>query len=70
MNNSREKLIIYEVANPKFRFHVIAHSRRRRANDEMPRATLLLAALAIAAGISAVHANLDPSWGDTEMTTR
>jgi len=36
----------------------------------MPRASLLLAAFAIAAGISAVHANLDPSWADTEMTTR
>jgi hypothetical protein len=36
----------------------------------MPRASLLLAAFAIAAGISAVHANLDPSWADNEMTTR
>ena len=40
------------------------------AEEPMNRASLLLAAIAIAAGISAVHANLDPSWQDTEMTTR
>jgi len=32
-------------------------------------ASLLLATIALA-GIAAVHANLDPSWQDTEMTTR
>merc|ERR1712216_942923 len=40
------------------------------AEEPMNHASLLLAAIAIAAGISAVHANLDPSWQDTEMTTR
>jgi len=33
-------------------------------------ASFLLAVIAVAAGISVVHANLDPSWQDTEMTTR
>ena len=34
------------------------------------KATLLLAVLAVAGGIAAVKAELDPSWQDTEMTTR
>ena len=37
----------------------------------MPRAaTMLLAAIAIAGGLAVVRAELDPSWQDTEMTTR
>jgi hypothetical protein len=33
-------------------------------------AALLLTLVAVAVSIVAVHANLDPSWQDTEMTTK